>query len=114
MGRNIVSNHVIDASCLLDEKGINIGEEWGIMDAKRGAISNRANGRLSRINREKREREREIVTFESQFGKGRKSLTSIQPNVKEHDVLCTVSEFYSNIWTVMRFKSGRRIDFCAN
>lgn len=29
------------------------------MDAKRGAISNRANGRLSRINREKRERERE-------------------------------------------------------
>lgn len=86
MGRNIVSNHVIDASCLLDEKGINIGEEWGIMDAKRGAISNRANGRLSRINREKRERE--IVTFESQFGKGRKSLTSIQPNVKEHDVLC--------------------------
>lgn len=58
MGRNIVSNHVIDASCLLDEKGINIGEEWGIMDTKRGAISNRANGRLSRINREKRERER--------------------------------------------------------
>lgn len=55
MGRNIVSNHVIDASCLFENR-INIGGE-GIMDAKEKRFPIGRNGRLSRINREERERE---------------------------------------------------------